>query len=168
MLTLLWDVSPVSSPVTVSSHRGEFNEAKLEAVSLTFASCRLCPLLQLCKWETKELIDKTDENFHIFSLFALLQMYRVLKNLESARASSHNRTSTNGCLMTTATFMADQVYILTLFQTSDLYNGYLSTTATPLQRSPLYNGHLSTTVTSLQRSPLYNGNLSTTATSLQR
>ena len=44
-----WDVSPVSSPVTVSSHRGEFNEAKLEAVSLTFASCRLCPLLQLCK-----------------------------------------------------------------------------------------------------------------------
>ena len=43
------DVSPVSSPVTVSSHRGEFNEAKLEAVSLAFASCRLCPLLQLCK-----------------------------------------------------------------------------------------------------------------------
>ena len=154
-----WDVSPVSSPVTVSSHRGEFNEAKLEAVSLTFASCRLCPLLQLCKWETKKLIDKTDENFHIFSQFALLQMYRVLKNLESATASSHNRTSTNGCLKTTATFMADQVYILTLLnlwslQRLPLYNGHPSTTVTFLQRPPLYNGHPSTTVTSLQRSPL--------------
>ena len=34
-----WDVSPVSSPVTVSSHRGEFNKAKLEAVSLNV--CKL-------------------------------------------------------------------------------------------------------------------------------
>ena len=83
-----WDVSPVSSPVTFLSHRGDFNKAKLEAVSLTFASYRLCPLLPLYKWETKKLIDKTDKNFHIFSIFALLQMYRVLKNLESATASS--------------------------------------------------------------------------------
>ena len=79
----------------------------------------------------------------------------------------YNRTSNNGHLPTTATFLQRGHFSTTAtsLQRSLLYNGYLSqTTATSLKWPPLDNNHLSTTITSPKQPLFYNGHLSTIGT----